>query len=151
MNYSPQGKPAAVCNPGDFPCAAMGLDHGHIFHQCSGLIEAGADLRLVYDPDLERIHSFQKAFPNVKVARSEDEILEDPEIRLIAAAAVPCERGPLGLRVMDAGKDYFTDKTPFTSLGHSKPRERKRRQPGGNTWCTSASASMSNARSSPAS
>src|SRR5690606_33628615 len=29
---------------------------------------------------------------------------------------VPCDRGPLGIRVMDAGKDYFTDKTPFTSL-----------------------------------
>ena len=29
---------------------------------------------------------------------------------------MPSERGPLGLRVMDAGKDYFTDKTPFTTL-----------------------------------
>ena len=25
-------------------------------------------------------------------------------------------RGPIGCRVMEAGKDYFTDKTPFTSL-----------------------------------
>ena len=48
--------------------------------------------------------------PDVKVADSVERILEDPEIKLVAAAAVPCERGPLGLRVMDAGKDYFTDK-----------------------------------------
>ena len=34
----------------------------------------------------------------------------------MAAAAVPSERGPIGCRVMEAGKDYFTDKTPFTTL-----------------------------------
>src|SRR5690606_4999439 len=41
---------------------------------------------------------------------------DDPEIKLVAAAAVPSERGPTGCRVMEAGKDYFTDKCPFTSL-----------------------------------
>jgi predicted dehydrogenase len=29
---------------------------------------------------------------------------------------VPCDRGPTGCRVMEAGKDYFCDKTPFTSM-----------------------------------
>jgi predicted dehydrogenase len=29
---------------------------------------------------------------------------------------VPCDRGPLGCRVLRAGKDYLTDKPPFTSL-----------------------------------
>jgi predicted dehydrogenase len=52
----------------------------------------------------------------VKIARSFDEILADRQINLVAAAAVPCDRGPIGCRVMEAGKDYFTDKTPFTSL-----------------------------------
>jgi predicted dehydrogenase len=28
---------------------------------------------------------------------------------------VPSERGPLGLRVLDAGKNFFSDKTPFTA------------------------------------
>jgi predicted dehydrogenase len=37
-------------------------------------------------------------------------------VRLVAAAAVPCERGSIGCRVMQAGKDYFTDKTPFTAI-----------------------------------
>src|SRR5262249_23746870 len=43
-------------------------------------------------------------------------ILEDARIRVVAAAAVPSERGPLGCQVMEHGKDYFTDKCPFTSL-----------------------------------
>jgi predicted dehydrogenase len=59
---------------------------------------------------------FQTTYPAVKPAESENEILGDPEIQLVAAAAIPNLRGPLGVRVMEAGKDYFTDKTPFTQL-----------------------------------
>jgi len=36
-------------------------------------------------------------------------------VKLVAAAAIPNERGGIGCRVMQAGKDYFTDKTPFTA------------------------------------
>ena len=50
MNYAPQGKPNPVCQKGDFPFAAIGLDHGHIHGQCNGLMEAGGELRAIYDP-----------------------------------------------------------------------------------------------------
>ncbi|HEX2855822.1 MAG TPA: Gfo/Idh/MocA family oxidoreductase [Opitutaceae bacterium] len=116
MNYAPQGKPSPVVKPGEFVFAAAHLDHGHIYGQCNGLLEAGAELKWVYDPDPKKVEAFLGKFPQAKVARSVDEILADKEIRLLAAAAVPCDRGPLGCRVMEAGKDYFTDKTPFTSL-----------------------------------
>ena len=43
MNYAPQGKPNPVVKPGEFVFAASHLDHGHIYGQCNGLIEAGAD------------------------------------------------------------------------------------------------------------
>jgi predicted dehydrogenase len=117
MTYAPTGKPKAVCQPGEFPFAAIGLDHGHIHGQCQGLIEAGGTLRYVYDPDPAKVEAFCGAFPGVQACRSEEEILDHPEIKLVAAAAIPCERGPLGCRVMGAGKDYFTDKCPFTTLG----------------------------------
>jgi predicted dehydrogenase len=116
MNYAPQGKPAPVVKPGEFVFAAACLDHGHINGQCNGLIEAGAELRYVYDPDPAKVESFRRRFPQAQPVRALDEILDQPEVRLVAAAAVPSERGPLGCRVMEAGKDYFTDKTPFTTL-----------------------------------
>lgn len=116
MNYAPQGKPSPVCQKGEFPIAAVALDHGHIYGQCNGLIEAGADLRWVYDANPAKVEVFQKNYPYVKVATSVEQILDDPEIKLVAAAAVPSERGPLGCRVMESGKDYFTDKSPFTTL-----------------------------------
>jgi len=116
QNYAPQGKPSPVVKPGEFIFAAAHLDHGHIYGQCNGLTEAGASLKWVYDPDPRKVATFLEKFPGTKVARDLDEILADGEVKLVAAAAIPNERGAIGCRVMQAGKDYFTDKTPFTTL-----------------------------------
>ncbi len=116
LNYAPKGKPCPVVKPGEFVIAAVALDHGHINGMCNALTEAGATLKWVYDPDPLKVEAFVKAFPQAKPARCEAEVMEDPEVRMVAAAAVPSERCPLGLRAMDAGKDYFTDKTPLVSL-----------------------------------
>ena len=116
MTYAPQGKPSPVCGAGEFVMAATHLDHGHIYGQCNGMVEAGAQLKWVFDPDDEKVRAFVEKYPGVRRARSLQEILDDPAVHLVAAAAVPSERGPLGCRVMKAGKDYFTDKCPFTTL-----------------------------------
>jgi predicted dehydrogenase len=114
--YAPQGKPAPVCQPGDFSFAAIGLEHGHIYGQTNGLREAGGQVKWVWDADPAKVAKFLATYPEAKAARSEAEILDDPAVRLVAAAAIPNQRAGLGLRVMAAGKDYFTDKTPLTSL-----------------------------------
>lgn len=116
MNYAPQGRPAPVVRPGEFAFAAAHLDHGHIYGQCNGLLEAGAELRWVHEPDPAKRDAFLSRYPQARAARSLEEVLDDPAVRLVAAAAVPCDRADLGCRVMAAGKDYFTDKTPFTAL-----------------------------------
>ncbi|MEI7027105.1 Gfo/Idh/MocA family protein [Paenibacillus sp. y28] len=117
MNYAPQGKPQPVVGAGEFIFAAAALDHGHIYGMCNGLIEAGATLKWVYDPDPEKVRKFVEKYKEVRAASSLQEILQDPEVQLVAAAAIPSDRGPLGIQVMQHGKDYFTDKTPFTELG----------------------------------
>jgi predicted dehydrogenase len=116
MNYAPQGKPQPVVGKGEFIFAAAALDHGHIYGMCNGLTEAGGTLKLVYDPDPAKVSQFCKTYPEVRAAASLDEILQDPDIQLVAAAAITSDRGPLGVRVMEHGKDYFTDKAPFTTL-----------------------------------
>jgi predicted dehydrogenase len=116
MNYAPRGKPHPVVKPGEFPIAAVRLDHGHIYGICNGLTEAGATIKWVYDPDPKKVAAFRAQFPQAQPARSLAQVLADPEIKLVAAAAVTSERGPLGCEVMAAGKDYFTDKAPFTTL-----------------------------------
>lgn len=116
MNYAPKGKINRVVEPGAFNVGVMALDHGHINGMTNGLIEAGATIKYVYDPDAEKVANYLESFPDVTVAESLEQILEDPEIQLVAAAAVPNLRSALGNRVMRAGKDYFTDKTGFTTL-----------------------------------
>ena len=120
MNYAPKGKPNPVVKKGEFAFAAVSLEHGHIYGMSNGLIEAGADLKWVYDPDPKKVKAFLEKFPQAKKARSEEEVLNDPEVKLVAGAAIPSDRCALGLRVMAAGKDYFTDKTPLTSLEQLK-------------------------------
>ncbi len=70
----------------------------------------------VYGSDPKQIADFRAKFGDVKVARSEDEILQDKSIQLIAGAAIPDQRAPLGIRAMQAGKDYLADKPGITTL-----------------------------------
>jgi hypothetical protein len=58
MNYAPKGKPVPVVKEGEFLFSAVGLDHGHIYGMTNGLIEAGATLKWVYDPDPEKVKAF---------------------------------------------------------------------------------------------
>lgn len=116
MNYAPRAKADKVVKPGEFAFAAIGLDHGHINGMCHGLEDAGADIVTVYDPDPAKVEAFVKEFPTAKPASSEQEVLDREDVRMVASAAVTADRGPLGLRVMDHGKHYFSDKAPFTTF-----------------------------------
>lgn len=116
MNYAPCGARRRVVADGEFVIAAVALDHGHIYGMCNGLTEAGATLKWVYDPDPAKVEAFRKKFPQARAAASEAEVLADPEVRLVCGAAIPNLRCALGLRVLAAGRDYFTDKCPLTTL-----------------------------------
>ena len=127
--------PKPVVRPGEFVFSAMHLDHAHIIGMCGALRDAGATLKSVYDPDPAKVADFCRSFPGVRPAASEREILDDPEVRMVAAAAVTCERADLGIRVMAAGKDYFTDKAPMTSLKQLKEARECVRQTGRKYMC----------------
>ncbi|ROR74479.1 Gfo/Idh/MocA family protein [Bogoriella caseilytica] len=105
-----------VVQPGEFVFAAAHLDHPHIYGMAEGLVSAGATLEWVYDRDPAKVAAFVERFPQARVARSEEEILADPRVALVASAGVTSERAATGLRVMEAGKDYFVDKAPLTTL-----------------------------------
>ena len=117
MNYAPQGvKRVKAVQEGEFIFAASALDHGHIHGMTQALIAAGGVCKYVYDPKPDRVASFIKSFPDVKPANSLEEILNDKDIHMVAAAGIPNVRCELGLKVMQHDKDYFVDKCPFTTL-----------------------------------
>jgi predicted dehydrogenase len=115
-NYAPVGKAEKVVNANEFYFSVAFLDHGHINGQTNGLLQAGATLKYVYDTNSERLAAFCAKHPQAIVANSFEQILEDGDTQLIASAAVPNLRAGIGEQVLLAGKDYFTDKSPFTSL-----------------------------------
>ncbi|MDN3444036.1 Gfo/Idh/MocA family oxidoreductase [Microbacterium sp. APC 3901] len=108
--------PEPVVGPGEFVFAAVGLDHGHIFGMVEQLIDAGATLSLVFDPDQAKVADFVERFPQAQAAASEQEVLDDPHVRLIASASIANRRARLGVRVLDAGKDFFADKPAITTM-----------------------------------
>jgi predicted dehydrogenase len=96
--------------------AAIGLNHGHINSQCEALIRGGGELVSFFAKEPDLAAAFAKRFPQARAAGSVREILEDRSVQLVASAAIPDERGPLGLEVMRHGKDYMSDKPGLTSL-----------------------------------
>lgn len=73
----------------------------------------------------EKVQKFIEAYPEASAAASEEEILQDSTINLVASANIPVQRGPLGLRVLDAGKHYFVDKPAFTTLDQIEQAKQK--------------------------
>lgn len=117
MNYAPDFKGGEkVVEAGEFVFAAAYFDHGHIYGQIEGLASFGGTLGYIYEPDSARYEQVLQKHPKAKVVGDFREILDAPEVKLVTAAAIPNLRCEIGIQVMDSGKDYFTDKCPFTTL-----------------------------------
>ncbi|MEI6504161.1 MAG: Gfo/Idh/MocA family oxidoreductase, partial [Armatimonadota bacterium] len=96
--------------------AAIGLNHGHITMQTDILLEAGAQLVSYFAIEPELAEAYGRQYPQAACAASAEAILEDPSIQLVINAGIPCERAPLGIRAMQHGKDYMTDKPGMTTF-----------------------------------
>jgi len=94
----------------------IGLDHYHIMGMTAAVIRGGGELVSFYTNLPKAVVDFQKVYPDAKLAKSEDEILNDPSIQLIAGAPIPNLRAPLGIRAMKQGKDFLSDKPAVTTL-----------------------------------
>ncbi len=100
--------------------SVIGLNHGHIYGMADALLGGGGKLVSVYAREPELLAAFTKRYPNVKVAGSEEEILDDSSVQMVASASIPVDRAPLGIRVMKAGKDFMADKPGIVTLSQFK-------------------------------
>jgi predicted dehydrogenase len=111
-----QASPAPTAKPARIRFAAIGLNHGHINGQVDSVKRGGGELVSFYAREPDLAAAFAKRYPEASLARSEKEILEDPQIKLVVSASIPDERAPLGLEVMRHGKDFMVDKPGMTTL-----------------------------------
>ncbi len=96
--------------------AVVGVNHAHIYGQVNLLLRAGAELVSFFAAEPDLAANFAQRYPQAKLARSVQDILEDETIHLIVSAAIPNQRAPLGIAAMRHGKDFMSDKPGFTSL-----------------------------------
>ena len=114
----PPNKPLG--NKESISFSVIGLNHGHIYGMVESLINGGGTMIAVFAKEPELLQQFTKRYPNVKIAKSEKEIIEDNSIQLVASAAIPVERAPIGIRVMKSGKDFMADKPGILTLEQLK-------------------------------
>jgi predicted dehydrogenase len=110
--------------------SVIGINHGHIYSQTDAVIRGGGQLVSLYAKEPDLVANFTKRYPQVKVASSEKEILEDKSIQLILSSAIPVDRAGIGIRAMQHGKDYMADKPGITTLDQLEEVRRVQKQTG---------------------
>ena len=94
----------------------VGINHAHIYAQTDAVLRGGGELVWIHALEPDLLAEFTRRYPQAKVARSEAEVLEDSSIQLVLSSIIPDQRAPLGIRVMQHGKDYMSDKPGITTL-----------------------------------
>ena len=96
--------------------AVVGVDHGHIYGQVAAVTRGGGELVAFHAREPELAAAFGRQYPQARQVADERAILDDRSIQLVLSSIVPDERAALGIRVMQAGKDYMCDKPGLTTL-----------------------------------
>src|SRR5262249_1738588 len=109
-------QPKETLAKGRMKFSAIGLNHNHIYGQTEAGIRGGGQLVSVFAKEPDLLEAYRKRFPQARAARSEAEILEDDQIRLVVSASIASERASVALAAMRHGKDVMVDKPGATSL-----------------------------------
>jgi predicted dehydrogenase len=100
--------------------SVININHGHIYGMVDAVTRGGGQLVSFYAKEPDLVAAFAKKYPTAKLAKSQQEVLEDTSTQLILSSGIPNERGPLGIEVMKYGKDYLVDKPGITTLEQLK-------------------------------
>ena len=95
--------------------AVCGMSHDHIYGMVGAIQRGGGELVAAWGGEEEKLATFTKRFPDAKIVKTQDEILNDPSVQLVLSSQIANERAPLGVRVMRHGKDYLSDKPGITT------------------------------------
>src|SRR6266567_288862 len=95
--------------------SVCGMSHDHIYGMVGAVERGGGELVSAWGGEPDKLATFTKRFPNVKIVKTQDEILNDPSTQLVLSSQIANERAPLGIKVMKRGKDYLSDKPGITT------------------------------------
>jgi len=107
---------AIYTGPPRIKFSVIGINHAHINSQIEAVLRGGGEFVSFYAKEPDLAAAFAKKYPQAKLVNNEKEILEDKSIQLVLSSIIPDERAPLGIRVMQHGKDYMSDKPGIITL-----------------------------------
>ena len=87
----------------------------HLWHGRS-IQRGGGEMVAAWIGEADKRTMFAKRFPDVKIVKTQEEIINEPSIQLVLSSQILYERAPLGVRVMKQGKDFLADKPGITTL-----------------------------------
>jgi predicted dehydrogenase len=96
--------------------SVCGMSHDHIYGMIGAVQRGGGVLVSAWAGEPDKLATFKKRFPDVKIVATQDEIVNDKSIQLVLSSQIANERAPLGVRMMKAGKDFLSDKPGITTL-----------------------------------
>jgi predicted dehydrogenase len=96
--------------------AVCGMSHDHIYGMIGAIQRGGGEMVAAWGGEDDKLAAFTKRYPDVKMVKTQDEILNDPSVQLVLSSQIANERAPLGVRAMKHGKDFLSDKPGITTL-----------------------------------
>jgi predicted dehydrogenase len=96
--------------------SVCGMSHDHIHGMIGAIQRGGGELVAAWGGEEDKLAVFAKRYPDVKIVKTQDEILNDPSTQLVISSQIANERAPLGIRAMKHGKDFLSDKPGCTTL-----------------------------------
>lgn len=110
--------------------SVIGINHGHIYSQVDAVIRGGGEFVSFFAKEPDLAETFSKRFPQAKRVSDQRDILESKSIQLVLSSIIPDERAPLGIRVMQHGKDYMVDKPGIITLDQLAQARKVQKQTG---------------------
>jgi predicted dehydrogenase len=96
--------------------AVCGMSHDHVYGMIGAVQRGGGELVAAWGGEEDKLALFRKRFPGVKIAKTQDEVLEDPAVQLVLTSQIANERAGIAVRAMKNGKDVLSDKPGLTTL-----------------------------------
>jgi predicted dehydrogenase len=96
--------------------AVCGISHDHIHGMIGAVSRGGGEMVAWWGEEPDKRAEFLRRYPNAKVARAQEEVLHDASVQLVLSSQIANQRARIGVRAMQAGKDFLSDKPGITTL-----------------------------------
>ncbi|HEY6928026.1 MAG TPA: Gfo/Idh/MocA family oxidoreductase [Steroidobacteraceae bacterium] len=93
-----------------------GMSHDHIHGMIKAIERGGGELVAAWGTEPDKLATFTKRYPNAKMVKDQDAILDDPSLELVLSSHIANERARIGVRAMKRGKDFLSDKPGITTM-----------------------------------